>query len=170
MQELDTEKEHSNNDILRLHAQDCILADTLFDLMNNPTDIYTMTDRSRSRSSISSPLPLSPVKSTRECISSIGAAANSPVPSPSSSSDVPMEASPSTPHLPSNYPLSPALIRSCGCPTSVNLTYSNPERPASSVPKTTIIKQSATYKPSYKFGAIDTTPILAFILSCPVNP
>ena len=108
MQELDTEKEHSNNDILCLHAQDCILADTLFDLMNNPTDIYTMTDRSRSRSFISSPLPLSPVKSTRECISSIGAAANSPVPSPSSSSDVPMEASPSTPHLPSTYPLSPA--------------------------------------------------------------
>jgi hypothetical protein len=66
-----------------------------------------MTDPSRSRSSISSPLPLSPVKSTRGCISSIGAAANSPV-LPPSSSDVPVEASPSPSHLPSTRPVSPA--------------------------------------------------------------
>ena len=138
MQELDTEKEHSNNDILHLHAQDCILADTLFDLMNNPADIYTMTDRSRSRSSISSPQSLSPVKSTRECISSIGAAANSPVlPPPSSFLQWPTYRRIAISPLFALH--SPAfthatLICSCGCPISVNLTHSNPEWPASSVP------------------------------------
>jgi hypothetical protein len=75
--------------------------------MNNPSDIYTTTDRSRSRSSTSSPLPLSPVRSTRECILPKDAAANSPVLAPSSS-DKPIEPLPSSPHLPSTRPLSPA--------------------------------------------------------------
>lgn len=47
--------------------------------------------------------------------------------------------------LPSLALYSPAFtratfIRSYGCPISVNLTHSNPERLASSVPETTIIK------------------------------
>jgi hypothetical protein len=142
--------------------------------MNNPSDIYTTIDRSRSRLSISSPPPVVSCQIDskmhivkRSCCQF----------SRSPTFFLERQTYRTIAILPPFALHSPtftraALIRSCGCPISVNFTHSNPERPATTASETTITKQSATYEDSYKFRASDpSAPFLAtFILSCPVNP
>jgi hypothetical protein len=54
----------SNNDLLCYHGEDCVLADTIYDLINNPQNVYSPNDAPQSRSppeqaAASPPSPLS---------------------------------------------------------------------------------------------------------------
>jgi hypothetical protein len=172
MQELDAENEHSNNDILALHAPRwhpggyaVRLDEQSFRYLYNDrpfsfTIIYLVTATVVS-CQIDSRMPI--VK--RRCCQL-----------PRSPTFLQRQTYRTITILPSLALQSPpftraTFIRSNGCPISVNFTHSKPERSASPLPQTTIIKQSATYERSYKFGVSDTsTPILTFILSCPISP
>jgi len=172
MQALGTGKEHTNNSILALHAQNCILADTLFNLMNNPLDIYTPINCSCSQSSILLLILLSPIRSPQECISLKETAATPRPLLPSSSSNKPIEPSASSPRLPSPRPLSPArpsyAAVAAQSPSALRTPTPKPRRPPFSKPPsprsphpTTAATNSARVTPPHHSSPPSSSPILS---------
>ncbi|OCK95403.1 uncharacterized protein K441DRAFT_658826 [Cenococcum geophilum 1.58] len=107
--------EWSNDDLLNSHEEDCLLADTIFDMINNVSEIYTPNSYPRSRTPEILSLPSPPSTSPLQERPSEYAAATPP---PLTSTDTPTQPSPSSPRLVSPVRPSYAAVASRPYPTS----------------------------------------------------
>jgi hypothetical protein len=118
LRELVMENKDSNNDLLCYHGEDCILADTIYDLINSPQNVYSPNDAPQSRpppeqAAASPPSPLSapnnmPIQQSPSPPRPVAPAGISYASIAARPPPIPSSPSPSSSSSPSRPPRSPA--------------------------------------------------------------